>query len=142
MMPGRSCDVAVVGTGAAGLAAALAFARDGFETCLAGTPEARPDGRTVALLDGSVRFLQALGVWPALERDAAPLATMRIVDDTGSLFRPPPATFQAREIGLEAFGWNVENATLVARLGEAARVAPGLSIVGTQALKMAPEEAH
>jgi 2-octaprenyl-6-methoxyphenol hydroxylase len=83
----------VVGAGAAGLAAALAFARDGFETCLVGTPEARPDGRTVALLDGSVRFLKALGVWPALEGEAAPLATMRIVDDTAasSARRRPPS---------------------------------------------------
>jgi 2-octaprenyl-6-methoxyphenol hydroxylase len=96
----------------------------------------------VALLDGSVRFLMALGVWPALEGEAAPLATMRIVDDTASLFRPPPAAFQAREIGLEAFGWNVENARLVARLAEAARATAGLSIIEWQALKMLPLQAH
>jgi 2-octaprenyl-6-methoxyphenol hydroxylase len=65
-----------------------------------------------------------------------------MIDDTGSLFRPPPAAFQASEIGLDAFGWNVENATLAARLAEAARAAPGLSMAGTQALKMVLGEAH
>src|SRR3712207_4454475 len=107
-VPERIFDTAVVGAGAAGLAAALALAREGFETCLVGRLEARPDGRTIALLDGSVRFLEALGVWDSLHERAAPLMTMRIVDDTGSLFRSPPAAFQASEIGLEAFGWNIE----------------------------------
>ena len=111
--------MAVVGAGPAGLCAALALARDGFSVALVGAPETRRDGRTVALLDGSVRLMKALGVWPALEPEAAPLETMRLIDDTGSLFRPPPVAFRADEIGLEAFGWNVENATLVAHLAEA-----------------------
>ncbi|MEG9529477.1 MAG: FAD-binding protein, partial [Hyphomicrobiales bacterium] len=50
-------DVAVVGAGAAGLAAALAIAREGIPTALVGRHAPVADGRTVALLDGSVRFL-------------------------------------------------------------------------------------
>jgi 2-octaprenyl-6-methoxyphenol hydroxylase len=122
----------VVGAGAAGLAAALAFARDGFDTALVGQSDPRSDGRTVALLDGSVRFLQALGVW--LEGDAAPLALMRIIDDTGSLFRPPPVSFSAGEIGLDAFGWNVENHVLVSRLAAVANDEPRLTVLSGQAL--------
>jgi 2-octaprenyl-6-methoxyphenol hydroxylase len=125
----QNFDIAVVGAGAAGLAAALAFAREGFATALVGRPEPRDDGRTIALLDGSVRFLGALGVWPALEADAAPLAVMRIIDDTGSLFRPPPVSFSAGEIGLDAFGWNVENGRLVSRLAAAAAAEPRLMIL-------------
>ena len=52
-------NIAVVGAGAVGLSAALAFARDGFRTVLVGGLDARRDGRTVALLNGSVRFLAA-----------------------------------------------------------------------------------
>lgn len=126
-------SIAVVGAGAAGLSAAIAFARDGFETVLIGAPDMRRDGRTVALLNGSVRFLKALGVWPSLSGEAAPLETMRIIDDTGSLFRPPPVSFSSREIDLDAFGWNIENATLVEKLAEAARTHDALTILPRQA---------
>ncbi len=56
-------DVAVVGAGAAGLGLALALAREGIATALVGRHAPVADGRTVALLDGSVRFLRALGAW-------------------------------------------------------------------------------
>ncbi len=115
-MDGKRYDIAVVGGGAVGLAGAIAFAKDGFKTALIGPSGARRDGRTIALLHGSVRFLQAIGVWEDIEPSASPLATMQIVDDSGSLFRPPPATFNSSEIGLDAFGWNVENAFLVEAL--------------------------
>ena len=126
-------DIAIVGAGAVGLTAALAFARDGFRTALVGGLDARRDGRTVALLNGSIRFLEALAVWPRLVPEAAPLEIMRIIDDTGSLFRPPPVSFSCREIGLDAFGWNVENATLVERLAEAAGEYGNLTILSRQA---------
>ncbi|GJD95598.1 FAD-dependent monooxygenase [Methylobacterium iners] len=122
-------DVAVVGAGAAGLAAALALARDGAATALVGRHAPVADGRTVALLDGSVRFLEALGAWAEIGPFAAPLAELHLVDDTGSLFRPPPARFVAAEIGLPAFGWNVESARLVESLRARARATPGLTLV-------------
>ncbi|HEV2559368.1 MAG TPA: UbiH/UbiF family hydroxylase [Microvirga sp.] len=137
-MSDESFDIVVVGAGAAGSSAALAFARDGFRTALVGPLDARRDGRTVALLNGSVRLIDALGVWPAVQQQAAPLETMRLIDDTGSLFRPPPVAFRAGEIGLDAFGWNVENAGLVDILGEAARNEPGLTLIEGQAAGWEP----
>lgn len=106
-------QIAVIGAGAAGLAAALALARQRRDVTLIGPSGVARDGRTVALLQGSVRFLTHLGLGDALMRNGAPLRTMRIVDDTGSLFRPPPVAFRASEIGLPAFGTNIENADLV-----------------------------
>ncbi|WP_230532639.1 UbiH/UbiF family hydroxylase [Microvirga roseola] len=132
-MTEKHYDIAIVGAGAVGLSAALAFARDGFRTALIGSLDARRDGRTVALLNGSVRFLEALGVWPSLVPASAPLETMRIIDDTGSLFRPPPASFGAREIGLDAFGWNIENVTLVEKLAEAVSGYQGLTVFSQHA---------
>jgi 2-octaprenyl-6-methoxyphenol hydroxylase len=134
----HSTEIAVVGAGAAGLSAALAFARDGFRTVLVGQPAAVRDGRTVALLAGSVRLLEALGVWPEVMPDAAPLETMRLVDDTGSLFRPPPVAFRSSEIGLPAFGWNVENAALIEHLQTAASRAGNLAHVPSPALSFEP----
>ncbi|HEY8565316.1 MAG TPA: UbiH/UbiF family hydroxylase [Beijerinckiaceae bacterium] len=115
-MSGTDFDVTVVGAGAVGIAAALAFHRDGRRTALVGRPEARDDGRTVALLDGSVRLLAALDAWDAVGPEAAPLAIMRLIDDTGSLFRPPPVDFHAEEIGLPCFGWNIPAAALARSL--------------------------
>ncbi|WP_201836657.1 UbiH/UbiF family hydroxylase [Microvirga zambiensis] len=140
-MTERTYNIAVVGAGAVGLSAAIAFARDGFDTVLIGGLDTRRDGRTVALLNGSVRFLEALGVWPALAGNAAPLETMRIVDDTGSLFRPPPASFRAGEIGLDAFGWNIENVALVETMAEAARAVANLTLVPAFATGFDTDEA-
>ena len=140
-MTENTYDIAVVGAGAVGLSAALAFARDGYRTVLIGGLDVRRDGRTVALLNGSVRFLEALGVWPAIASVSAPLETMRIIDDTGSLFRPPPAAFRAGEIGLDAFGWNIENVALVEKLAEAARTSESLTLVPDFATGFATDDA-
>lgn len=139
-MTDQTFDIAVVGAGAAGLAASLCFAREGLSVCLIGSPEARRDGRTVALLDGSVKLLRALGVWDAVQQVAAPLEVMRLIDDTANLFRAPIVSFNAGEIGLDAFGWNVENTELVEILHAAARNTSGLTIIGAQALAAATQD--
>ncbi len=93
-----SFDVAVVGAGPAGLAAAFLLARCGFATALV-APASRPDDvRTTALLGGSVAFFRTLGLWDEIAAAGADLAVMRLVDDTGRLFRAPEATFRAAEI--------------------------------------------
>jgi 2-octaprenyl-6-methoxyphenol hydroxylase len=116
-MMSERVDCLVVGTGPVGMVAACAFAQRGLTVGLAG-PEAVPerDGRTVAILDSGVKMLQSLGLWGAAEHVAAPLIEMRIIDDTGSLFRAPPVTFRASELGLDAFGQNIELTDLVAQL--------------------------
>ena len=129
-----SCDVMVVGAGLAGLAAAIGFARAGRRVISAGATERLDQGRTVALLGPSVDFLQELGVWPRIETRAAPMRGLRIVDDTGSLFAPPPVEFQAREIGREVFGWNVENATLAEALEAAAGAQPNVTRIAANAV--------
>lgn len=121
-------DIIVAGAGPAGLATALALAGEGFSTVLIGTADAPHDGRTVALLDGSVRYLTAIGAWERIATDAAPMRLMRLIDATDNLFRPPPVEFSSREIGLEAFGHNIENVKLVAHLAALAAARPGLTL--------------
>ena len=111
-------DVAVVGAGPAGLAAALALGHVGANVVLIGPAPRKPDTgprdtRTAALLASSVDFLKALGVWQRVAPHAAPLKTIRIVDASQSLFRAPEIAFEARELGLDAFGYNIPNAVLV-----------------------------
>jgi 2-octaprenyl-6-methoxyphenol hydroxylase len=125
----QHCDIAIVGAGAVGLAAALSLAAAGRQVVLFGQASAPRDGRTVALLDGSWRLLEALGLIEALDKIAAPLAVMRLVDDTGSLFKQPPVEFKAAELGLPAFGWNVENAALVEAMAVKAAAEPRIRMI-------------
>jgi len=103
----RACDVLVAGAGLAGLVAAIAFARRGFDVVACGADERRAFGRTVALLDRSVAYLNSLDLWGAIEPEAAPMRGLRMIDDTGGLFPARPIEFHASEIGLDAFGWNI-----------------------------------
>src|ERR1700753_746238 len=86
-------DVAVVGGGPAGLAAAIAVAQSGARTALVARQSSYADNRTTALLGGSIDFLQALEVWPHCKNKAAELRVMRLVDDTGRLIRAPEVRF-------------------------------------------------
>src|SRR5262249_51636757 len=80
-----TAQVAIVGAGPAGLAAALALASAGVETALVAKLPTASDARTSALLEGSVKALDALGVWSRCREHAAPLRVMRIIDDTPRL---------------------------------------------------------
>lgn len=122
-------DVAVVGGGATGFAAALTAAIAGFRTVLFAPPATFPPGRTAALLQGSIDILSDIDVWPALIRHAAPLRAIRIVDATRRLIRAPESTFYASEIGLAAFGYNVPNGDLVHALCRHAEAFSELTIV-------------
>jgi 2-octaprenyl-6-methoxyphenol hydroxylase len=110
-----TAEVAVVGGGPAGLVSALALAAAGVDTLLI-APPAAADHRTTALLAGSVTALETLGVWKACRPQAAPLRNIRLIDDTQRLIRAPETVFDATEIGLEAFGYNIENRHLLAAL--------------------------
>jgi 2-octaprenyl-6-methoxyphenol hydroxylase len=118
-------DVVIVGAGPAGLVAGHACAEVGLKTAIVG-PLADPrDGRTAALLDGSVNLLKRLNVWETLAATSEPLTAIRLVDAMGTLLSAPEVIFRASEIGLPAFGYNVPNAALTAALEGSTR--PGLT---------------
>jgi len=132
--------VIVVGGGPAGLTAAITLASAGLATALVGKRPARPDNRTTALFAGSITALETLGVWPLCAAQAAPLKTMRIVDDTGRLWRAPEVKFAADEIDLDAFGYNIENFHLVAALERRAAALPRLRMVEDQVRRVTPAD--
>ena len=135
-------DVAVVGGGPAGLSAAIALAQAGARTALIARRMPYADNRTTALLGGSVDFLSDLDVWPRCKDKAAALQAIRLVDDTGRLIRAPEVRFSALEIGLDEFGYNIENRLLMAALEERAAELAALTRFDDEAESVNPSEAE
>jgi 2-octaprenyl-6-methoxyphenol hydroxylase len=134
-------DAVVIGGGPAGLAAAIALAEAGSRTTLIARRAPYGDNRTTALLGGSVDFLGRLDVWRRCEDKAAALKEMRLVDDTGRLIRAPEVRFAAQEIGLDAFGYNIENRALMAALEARAAELTALSRLDDEAETITTEPA-
>lgn len=124
-------DIVVVGTGPAGLMAALYLANAGFSIVLAGPPANLADRRTTALMKPSLDFLQRLDILERIKEDAAPLKVMRIVDATNRLLRSPLVTFRAAEIGEDLFGLNIPNKHLVGVLVE--------KVMASESIKLVPQ---
>jgi 2-octaprenyl-6-methoxyphenol hydroxylase len=98
------------------LTAAIAVAATGATTALLARRIPYADNRTTALLGASTDLLERLEVWSRCRDKAAALRTMRLVDDTGRLIRAPEVRFTSGEIGLEQFGYNIDNRSLMVAL--------------------------
>jgi 2-octaprenyl-6-methoxyphenol hydroxylase len=81
-----------------------------------------------------------LDVWPKLEARAAPLKFLRLIDDTRRILRAPEVLFDSGELGLDAFGYNVENETLREVLLAACRENPKIRLLEMAASAIQPDE--
>src|SRR5262245_40638765 len=128
-------EIAIVGAGMTGLAAAAVLSRMGFDVVLAApafTPAAAiADTRSSALLPPSLQLLKNLNVWNACVPHSAPLLGVRIIDDRGGLVRAPEVLFEAAEIGRPDLGANVPNASLNTALNAALASSPHLTRLPT-----------
>jgi 2-octaprenyl-6-methoxyphenol hydroxylase len=135
-------DTVVIGGGPAGLTAAIALAGTGARTALLARRTPYADNRTTALLGASADLLERLDVWPRCRDKAAALQTMRLVDDTGRLIRAPEVRFSSEEIGLQQFGYNIDNRSLIAALEERAAELSNLTRHDDEAATIEPGDAE
>lgn len=115
-------DIAVVGGGVVGAAAALAVARDGWRVALveprvpAPWRAESPDLRVYAIAPDAMALLDAVGVGVAVRaRRAQPYRRMEVRDAAGG----GSLVFDADRFARRELGWIVENALLVDRLWQA-----------------------
>jgi len=124
-------DVAVVGHGAVGAAAALAAAHAGWSTALIGrhdaaevsTPVDLWDLRVFALSPLARTLLDSIGVWPLLDAArVAPVHDMRVWPVFAS--HADELHFSAYESCIDALAWIVEQRNLMQALERALGAAP------------------
>ena len=138
-------DILILGTGLAGLITAQSLAHAGLKVTLVGpdfqNPDRPVDGRTTALMLGSVGWLEEIGLWASCRKFAEPLRILRIIDDTDYLIRAPELTFRASEIDQESFGYNVANSLLVEACGKQIMASPLIHVLTTDAVtRIRPSE--
>ena len=126
-----SSEVLIVGGGSAGLLLALALERAALPVTLIEAEESAAvlgapfDGRALALMQGSRRVLDALGLWRPCAGAAAPVWRVQVEDRCSGA----RIAYDARELGPHPFGYGIENRILRQRLLAAALERPGITLV-------------
>jgi 2-polyprenylphenol 6-hydroxylase len=129
----RECDVAVIGAGVAGMAAALGLAQQGLRVALIGprprealpTAAAPFDVRIYAAAPGTVDLLERLSVWKRVDAGrTAAVERMRVFGDRGD-----ELTFDAYEAAVERLATIVEESELARVLDAACDFQPAIARV-------------
>lgn len=109
-------DLVVVGGGLVGASLACALGQTGARVAVVEAVPPRASGqpsyddRSTALAPSTQRIFEALGLWPELRSEAAPIRAIHVSDRGRFGF----TRMRAEEEGLEALGWVMSNR----RLGE------------------------
>ncbi len=122
-------DVAVVGGGVVGAAAALGLGQLGFDVRLIEPRRPRPQPgalgvelRTLAVSPASRMLLEGLGAWRGLGE--APYRRMEVWEERGTR----AMVFDATEAGRDELGWIVENGRLAEGLWAALETCPSVTV--------------
>lgn len=132
-MPAQAltADVAVVGSGVAGMATALGLAQQGLRVALVGpraaahraTSDEPFDARIYALAPATAALLQRLSVWARIDATRlTPVETMRVFGDRGD-----PLVFDAYGAGVERLATIGEESALLQVLDAACDFQPAIT---------------
>ena len=142
-MVASSFDIAVVGTGLPGLAAALGFAQQRFSVALIGprpspyaATRAEPfDPRIYAVAPASVALLEGLGVWASVDQQrVCAVEHMRVFGDDG-----PQLTFDAYGATVERLATIVEERELLRVLDAACGFQPAITRIPSSFTSLAAQ---
>lgn len=134
-------EILISGGGAAGLTLALLLGKAGIACSVIDPfpPKALNDtvlsGRTVALMQSSLNILSAADLKGFGSEYGAALEVMRLHDDSMEGQAPIISDFEATQIGMDAYGYNIPNDHLRAALFEAAQEAENITL-------LTPEKLH
>lgn len=135
-MTRETTDILISGAGIAGMVAAAGLARSGWRVTLVDpappVQEAAAEGsdlRSTAFLQPARTLFERLDLWPLLAGHATPLDVLRVVDSSGW----PPVlrgsrAFEAADLGIDSFGWNVPNWLTRREVGRALAALPGVDL--------------
>ena len=107
-------DIAIIGGGLVGLCAALVLQHSKRNVTIieaANLEQVKDEGlnaRSIALAASSVQIFRALGIWPQIEAQAAPIRHIHV----SSRGRWGVTRLQATDYELDALGYVIENETL------------------------------
>lgn len=126
-MAEQTFDIAIVGAGPTGASLALGLAQSGLEVALIDARDlsqpARRDGRNFAIVTGSWRLLNGIGVAESLRETSQPLNGLEAVDGGTHWFGQPSVLFTKNDIESidpdEPLGQMVMAEPLQARLDQA-----------------------
>lgn len=121
-MTNQPIDVAVVGGGMVGAAAALGLAQNGFQVCVVEHQApaefdrtSQPDVRISAISSASVTLLKSLGIWHSIcEMRSHPYRRLETWE-----WESASVSFNSAELGLPELGFMVENHVLQLALWQA-----------------------
>ncbi|WP_435954582.1 3-demethoxyubiquinol 3-hydroxylase [Dryocola sp. BD626] len=130
-MANQPIDVAVIGGGMVGAAAALGLAQNGFQVAVIDhqapaefDPNSQPDVRISAISSASVALLKSLGVWDAIRGMRAHAWRQLETWEWESAH----VSFNAAELGLPELGYMVENQVLQLALWKALQAHPHVTL--------------
>lgn len=130
-------EALIVGAGFVGAAMAIALDRAGISSVVvdaqdpARTLDDRFDGRAFAIARSSRRLLEGIGVWPDLEKVAAPILDIRVSDAASPFFLHYDSEDGGEGTGDEGgpFGHMVRNVDLRRALAERLADARGATLI-------------
>ncbi len=124
-------DVCIVGGGLVGLAASIAFARQGRQVKLLEAfdlKQADPaelDARSIALSYSTIQIFQSLGLWQGLRKYAAAITDIHV----SSAGHFGVTRLKASDLQLDAMGYVIEYHHLIQNLLEAAEKEPNIELM-------------